>query len=157
MDLSVKMNEQPAEMNEQPAEMNEQPAEMNKKQPAEILDIIDKIIGINSKTSRGAYVLTKGGLEIPTTMMGNFPQAILKPETPKGIELLNTYVTKYEQNYDIYKPDGQKHGPRRTYTPVTTLAVDSPPAAGGKRNKSKKPKRRNSRSKRCKTVSKRRR
>ena len=30
-------------------------------QPAEFLDIIDKIISINSKTSRGAYVLTKGG------------------------------------------------------------------------------------------------
>ena len=42
-------------------EMNEPPAEMNKKQPAEILDLIDKTVGINSKTSRGAHVLTKGG------------------------------------------------------------------------------------------------
>ena len=153
-------------MNEPPAEMNEQSVEMNKKQPAEILDIIDKTVGINSKTSRGAHVLTKGGLEIPITMMKHFPQAILKPVTTEGNELLHRYVERYEQNYDIYN-NGNKHGPKGKYIPVTTLAVESPPvttlevdpnpAAGGKRNKSKKPKRRNSRSKRRKTVSKRRR
>ena len=108
--------------------------------------------------------------------MKHFPQAILKPVTTEGNDLLKMYVERYEQNYDIYN-NGNKHGPKRKYIPVTTLAVESPPvttlavesppvttlavdsnpAAGGKRNKSKKPKRRNSRSKRRKTVSKRRR
>lgn len=89
--------------------------------------------------------------------MEGIPRAILKPVTEVGKTRLKNAIKKYEENYNIYKPEGEKHGPQRVYTPVTTLAVDSPAAAGGKRNKSKKPKRRNSRSKRRKTVSKRRR
>ena len=146
MDLSVEMNEPPAEMKKQPAEMNEPPAEMNE-QPAVILDIIDK------NTSNG--IVTKGGLEIPINKMKGIPRAILKPVTEAGKATLQDAISEYEANfYPLRKP---AIGPTRVYKPVTTLAVDSPPAAGGKRNKSKKPKRRNSRSKRRKTVSKRRR
>ena len=68
----------------------------------------------------------------------------VKPVTKQGELELNDAITK-----SMKTP--------LTYKPVTTLEVDSDPAAGGKRNKSKKPKRRNSRSKRRKTVSKRRR
>ncbi len=133
-------------------EMNEQPAEMNKTQPAEILDIIDKI---NITRSGLDVIVTKGGLEIPINKMKGIPRAILKPVTEVGKATLQYAISEYEANFDpLRKPPV---GPKRVYTPVTTLEVDSNPAAGGKRNKSKKPKRRNSRSKRRKTLSKRRR
>ena len=132
--------------------MNEPPAEMNKKQPAEILDIIDK-----TATTRSGLdvIVTKGGLEFPINKMEGIPRAILKPVTEIGETTLKNAIRQYEENFDLKRTP--PYGPKRVYTPVTTLPVVSTPAAGGKRNKSKKPKRRNSRSKRRKTVSKRRR
>ena len=75
-------------------------------------------------------------------MMDGIELGILKPVTEEGKKTLKNYVDHFEEMN------------RKKCTPVTTL---TPTAAGGKRNKSKKPKRRNSRSKRRKTVSKRRR
>jgi hypothetical protein len=102
---------------------------------AEVLDIISNRVGHQYQT--------KGGLKLEGYIMDGIELGILKPVTEQGKATLKKYVDHFEEMN------------RKKYTPVTTLKA--PPAAGGKRNKSKKPKRRNSRSKRRKTVSKRRR
>ena len=107
---------------------------------AEILDIIDKVVD--------NIIHTKGGLRFRTIDMIGIEKCLLKPVTDEGKATLNNAIASFKNRRDTYGKD---------YEPVTTLAVDSSPAAGGKRNKSKKPKRRNSRSKRRNTVSKRRR
>ena len=96
-----------------------------------------------------------GGLELAQNNMDGLRLGLLEPVTKQGKEKLKTAIDYYKLNYDPMKTPSR--GLQRKYVPVTTLQVDSNPAAGGKRNKSKKPKRRNSRSKRRKTVSKRRR
>lgn len=115
-------------------------------EPAVVVDIIDRIYQDGYQTG----YKTKGGLRIPIYSMEGIPLAILKPTTEVG----KTNLQKMVENFNEFS------SPRRIWKPFTTLPVDSTPAtptAGGKRNKSKKPKRRNSRSKRRKTVSKRRR
>lgn len=132
---------------------------------AKILDIIDN--------EDGNTIYTKGGLELTTNDMDGIYRCVTKPVTEKGRTTLDRAIEYYERNYDINRTPSQ--GPRRKYTPVTTLEVDDAAIevpqpeddnanktndikeGAGKRNKSKKPKRRNSRSKRRKTVSKRRR
>lgn len=106
---------------------------------AEILDIIDRG-GDNN------FIQTKGGLKFRTNSINGIEKCLLKPVTDEGRVTLRKAILSFKDRM-----------PGKDYEPVTTLAVDSSPAAGGKRNKSKKPKRRNSRSKRRKTVSKRRR
>ena len=111
---------------------------------AEVLETVSGFITNN----KGQYILTDGGLEIPANQVGkkgSIKMAVLKPVTKQGEDTLNRAIKNYERNNF------------ERYVPVTTLAIDSSAAAGGKRNKSKKPKRRNSRSKRRKTLSKRRR
>ena len=91
------------------------------------------------------------GLEIPIHDLKDINLAVLKPVTSVGTKKLDRYVEQYKGLSNLFG------GTQKTHSPVTTLAVEAPPAAGGgKRNKSKKLKRRNSRSKRSKTVSKRR-
>lgn len=102
---------------------------------AEVFDIISNRVG--------NHYQTKGGLRLEEYIMNGIELGILKPVTEEGKATLKRYVDHFEE---------MQH---KKYTPVTTLKAS--PAAGGKRNKSKKPKRRNSRSKRRKTVSKRRR
>lgn len=106
----------------------------------EILDIIDR--------TDHNYLYTKGGLEIRRNQMSGLLLCLLKPVTKQGEDTLNNAIAEYKNRKKTYRKD---------YEPVTTLALDSNPATGGKRNKSKKPKRHNSRSKRRKTLSKRRR
>jgi hypothetical protein len=150
---------------------------------AEILDVVQDFF----TNKFGENLLTMGGLTIPVQDIKDKRKGInlcvLHPVTETGKLTLNNYVKEYERNYDVYRNPSQ--GPRRKYTPVTTLEVDEAAIevletkdlpqpkdlsqtkeidlvnlygfGGGKRNKSKKPKRRNSRSKRRKTVSKRRR
>lgn len=103
---------------------------------AEVLDIL-------SSRSGNQYI-TMGGLKLEGNMMEGIKLGVLVPVTNQGKANLKRYVDYFEEMN------------RKKYTPVTTLQVE-PPAAGGKRNKSKKPKHRNSRSKRRKTLSKRRR
>ena len=116
-------------------------------QPAKVYDVIAAKDGNN--------YITMGGLELAQNNMDGLRLGLLEPVTKQGKEKLKTAIDYYKLNYDPMKTPSR--GLQRKYVPVTTLQVDSNPAAGGKRNKSKKPKRRNSRSKRRKTVSKRRR
>lgn len=116
-------------------------------QPAKVYDVIAAKDGNN--------YITKGGLELAQNNMDGLRLGLLEPVTKQGKDTLEQARKYYEFNFDPMKTPSR--GPQRKYVPVTTLQVDSNPAAGGKRNKSKKPKRRNSRSKRRKTVSKRRR
>lgn len=117
----------------------------NPRKQAEILDIIDKVVNNT--------IYTKGGLELTTNNMDGIYQCVTQPVTQQGEKTLSNAINYYEMNLKGFlngKPV------KRKYAPVTTLAVESPPiATGGKRNKSKKPKRRNSRSKRRKTLGKR--
>jgi hypothetical protein len=123
---------------------------------AEILDVVQKF----GKDEVGSETLiTHGGLTIPLRDIADkrngIDLCVLQPVTKQGEATLEKAKKAYELNFDPTR--NPSRGPRRNYVPVTTLQVDSNPAAGGKRNKSKKPKPRNSRSKRRKTVSKRRR
>ena len=125
--------------------------------------VLDIVAGYGaSKTGQtGRSIITEGGLNFPLGDIGRqwgkgIDLCVLQPVTEKGKDTLNKAIKIYERGVPAHLNGGVEISTRK-YIPVTTLAVDSPPAAGGKRNKSKKPKRRNSRSKRRKTVSKRRR
>ena len=124
----------------------------NQEQPkaeveAEVFDVVSKI----ENDDQWYKIITRGGLKIPIYDLKDINLAVLKPVTTVGTKKLDRYVEQYKELSNLWG------GKQKTHSPVTTLAVEAPPAAGGgKRNKSKKLKRRNSRSKRSKTVSKRR-
>lgn len=62
--------------------------------------------------------------------MSGIGRCLLKPVTKQGEDTLNDAIAIYKSGKDTRGND---------YKPVTTLEVDSPATAGGKRNKSKKP------------------
>ena len=77
-------------------------------------EVLDTVSGIIDK-GRGRYILTDGGVEIPTRdvgKMGSIKMAVLKPVTPEGNETLNKYVKYYESG---------TYGVVRQYKPVTAL------------------------------------